>query len=435
MLNKHLFSTLVLAAIVSLAGCGGGGGGSSSPTPAPAETPTTGGGTTGGGTTGGGTTSPPDPAPDAGDDARRAVLSDIATQIILPSLVDFETQAAALNTAAATYAASPTDETALSGVRTAWETAMNSWQRNEVLQVGPAGTSSNPDAVAGGQDFRDLIYSWPFTLDVCGLEAAAADGAAVDGSTSIDTVGLGALEHLLYTSAAPADCTAAPSVAARASHVERLAARVSLLATSLRNRWDASGGNFVEQWSTAGSGSVTYAAPQDALNALSIALFYVEKETKDRKTGLTTGIGATNLICGNPASCPEFLESRISRRSGQNLMVNTQAFRDVFTGTGEGMGLNDLLIGIDREDIATTLISQLDVVLARIAAIEAAGGFDAAVEAVDSRTECTNAFSSSSGLAPCALLGEMKTALDTFRIDVTAALSLSIPASAAGDND
>jgi hypothetical protein len=117
------------------------------------------------------------------------------------------------------------------------------------------------------------------------------------------------------------------------------------------------------------------------------------------------------------------------------LLANTQAFRDIFTGAGGGMGLNDLLIGIDREDIATTLIQQLDLVLVRLEAIEASDGFDASVEAVDNRTECTNAFSSSSGVAPCALLGEIKTALDTFRIDVVAALNLSIPDSAAGDND
>ena len=437
MFNKQLYLSLALAAMVSLVGCGGGGGGSSSAQPAPGSTGggTTGGGATGGGATGGGTPTTPDPAPNGGDDARRAVLTDISAQIILPSLVAFETQAANLNTAATSYAASPTDAAALSAAQNAWQDAMAAWQRNEVLQVGPAGRTSNPDAVAGGQDFRDLIYSWPFTLDVCSLEAAAANGATVDSSTSIDTVGLGALEHLLYTAEAPADCVATPSAAARASHVERLAARVSLLATSLRNRWDSAGGNFVEQWNTAGAGSLIYAAPQDALNALSIALFYVEKETKDRKIGLTTGIGATSLVCGNQASCPEFLESRLSRRSGQNLLANTQAFRDIFTGAGGGMGLNDLLIGIDREDIATTLIQQLDLVLVRLEAIEASDGFDASVEAVDDRTECTNAFSSSSGVAPCALLGEIKTALDTFRIDVVAALNLSIPDSAAGDND
>ena len=94
-----------------------------------------------------------------------------------------------------------------------------------------------------------------------------------------------------------------------------------------------------------------------------------------------------------------------------------------------------MLIGIDRADLASRIVEELDVAIARIVAIEDDVGFDAAVEAIADRTECVNAFSSSSGLAPCALLGEMKTALDTYRVDVVAALSLAIPDAAAGDND
>lgn len=409
-----------LACLVALiAACGGGGGG------------------------GGGNINqpPPDPDPDpdppvTGDDARRAVLADLGEQIILPALQDFDTRAGELETAVDALAAAPADAAALADAQSAWDTAMNSWQRNEVLQVGPAGRSQNPDAVLGGQDFRDFIYSWPFTLDVCALEQAAENGDAVDGNTPIDVTGLGALEHLLYTDTPPASCTATPDATQRAAHAQRLAARIAVLATSLNNRWDPSDDDFLTEWATAGlSSSVTYAAPQDALDALSVALFYVEKITKDRKVALTTGIGATGLDCGNPINCPEFLESRLSRRTGANLVANFQAFRDVFAGISGTMGVNDLLAGVDREDLATEIIGEVDVVLARLEEIENAGGFDAAVEGIADATECLNAFSDSSGLPPCALLGEMKTALDTFRIDVVAALSLAIPDAAAGDND
>ncbi|MEM7000527.1 MAG: imelysin family protein [Pseudomonadota bacterium] len=413
--GRSMLLATLFALVAACGGGGGGGGGGTTPPPAPP---------------------PPTTPPPSGDDARRDVLADIAEQIILPALQDFNTQAMALETAVTALAAAPADAAALADAQAAWDTAMNSWQRNEALQVGPAGKSSNPDAVVAGQDFRDFIYSWPFTLDVCSLEAAALNGDPVSGSTSIDITGLGALEHLLYTATPPAACASQPDAAQRTAHAQRLAARIAVLAISLLNRWDPNEDDFITQWSTAGlSSSVTYAAPQDALDALSIALFYVEKETKDRKVALTTGVGATGLTCGNAASCPELLESRLSRRTGQNLIVNVQLFRDVFTGLNGGMGLNDLLTGISRDDLATAIVDGLDVVLGRLADIEANGGFDAAVEAIADRNECVNAFSSSSGLAPCALLGEMKTALDIFRVDVVAALSLAIPDSSAGDND
>jgi predicted lipoprotein len=394
-------------AMLGLAACGGGGGG--------------------GGDDGGNT---------VGDAARRAVLKDIGEEIILPALRDFDAKAGALETAADALAAAPASEAAGDAARAAWEAAMASWQRSEVLQIGPAGRSQNPDMVVGGQDIRDQIYSWPVTLNVCGLETAAQNGAAVAGA-AINITGLGAIEYLLFTDTAKTDCPqpyVAPDAAKRAVHVQKLAVQTAGLATNLRNRWEPAGGNFVTQWSTAGAGSVFYMTPQSALNALSVALFYVEKSTKDRKISLTTGIGATGLVCPG-TSCPEFLESRLSRHSGANLAANIQAFRDVFTGVNGKLGMNSLLQGIGRSDLSTEITNELSAVLAHLASIESGAGFDAAVEAIADKTECTNAAASSSGLPPCALHGLLKTAMDTFRGSIVAALSLAIPSSAAGDND
>lgn len=420
------------AVLLSLAACGGGGGGSSTPDPAPAP-PTT--------------NPPPAPAPDPdpdpdpeepleGDDARRAVLADIAEFIILPALQDFEGVAGTMQSALISLEAAPTDASEVESARSAWRGAMHSWQRNEVLQVGPAGRSTNPDAVAGGQDFRDLIYSWPFTLDVCALEQAAADGDAVNGTTPVNITGLGALEHMLFTDAAPAECSAQPNAQLRAAHAVRLADRVLVLASALVERWDPAADNFLEQWSTAGlDTSVVYAQPQDALDALSIALFYVEKSTKDRKTALPTGIPVSGLECADAIACPEFLESPLSATSGAHMLANMMVFRDVFTGVGDGMGMNDLLVGIDRQDLADDLIVALDLAIAALEDIEAGIGFDAEVAAISDANDCVNASANATGLAPCAYHGLIKNAMDIFRAPIVSALNLAIPTAAAGDND
>ncbi|MEM6606110.1 MAG: imelysin family protein [Pseudomonadota bacterium] len=372
----------------------------------------------------------------SGDDARRVVLADIGEKIILPALRDFEQRALVLQAAASALSDAPADSARLETAQEEWRLAMASWQRNEVLQVGPSGRSANPDAVAGGQDFRDLIYSWPFTLNACSLEAAAANGDSVNAGTPINITGLGAVEQLLFTSSAPADCSAQPTAAQRASHTARLVDRLVILATALRERWEPAEDNFLGQWSSAGlDSSVVYSRPQDALDALSIALFYVEKSTKDRKIALPTGIPVSGFECADPVACPEFLESPISMNSGANLAANVQAFRDVFTGVDGGFGVNALLIAIERQDLADALIEALDVVLADIAAIEAGIGFDAQVGAIADATECINAAANSTGLPPCALQGSIKAAMDIFRAPIVAALGLAIPSAAAGDND
>lgn len=409
----RLWRAGLLAVTLTLASCGGGGGDEGTDPP-----------------------DPPDPPPVSGDDARRAVLKDIGEEIILPSLRDFDIKATALKAAADALVAAPADAVVLTAAQTAWRVAMVSWQRNEVLQIGPAGKSTNPDQVAGGQDFRDQIYPWPLILDVCGVELAANSNEPVDANTPRNLIGLGAIEHLLFTAAPPVTCAAQPDAAHRAQHVQRLAGWVAPLATALRNRWEPGGGNFLLQWSTAGlPTSQVYARPQDALNAISVALFYFEKTTKDRKVAYTTGLPASGLVCANPSSCPEYLESRLSRHSGANLVANLQAFKDMFTGVNGKLGMNSLLTGIGRNDLATEIVNELNAAQAQLNSIEAGAGFDAAVEGIPSRAECTAAFNTATGVPPCVLMSLLKTATDTFRGPIVAALSLTIPDSAAGDND
>lgn len=133
----------LLASVSMLAACGGGGGGGGGGNPDPSPTPNP-------------SVSPsptPDPGGLVGDAARRAVLADIGDDIILPALRDFDAQAASLVTAAEAYADAPADVALRQATQAAWDAAMTSWQRNEVLQVGPAGRSTNPDMVAGGRIF------------------------------------------------------------------------------------------------------------------------------------------------------------------------------------------------------------------------------------------------------------------------------------------
>lgn len=424
-LIRHSASLFLATAL--LLGCGGGGSSSSgstaTPTPGPSVAPST------------TPTPPPANGECSGDDCRRLVLRDIGEDIILPALRDFDLRVAALVAAAQSWSGDASNAELRSAAQSAWRDAMVSWQRNELLQVGPSGRSTNPDAVAGGQDFRDRIYSWPLTLDVCGLEEEASAATAVNAASRITRTGLGALEYLIFFDGAAAQCPSLATQQQRAEHAQRVADWLQVVASSLRNRWEPEDGNFLAQWSTAGAGSSVYSTPQEALNALSIALFYAEKVSKDRKIALPSGLPAAGLECANDVACPEFLESPLSRQSGGNLTANYTVFRDVFSGVNDGLGINDLLVGIDREDLATEIITELGAVFDQLQTLENSGGFDAAVESIDDADACMNAFSNSSGLAPCALLGIVKTAMDTFRGPIVGALSLAIPSDAAGDND
>lgn len=370
-----------------------------------------------------------------GDDARRAVLADIGEDIILPSLQDFAEQADRLSATVAMHAEAPRDDQALATARDAWREAMVSWQRNEVLQVGPLGRSVGLDTTPGGANLRGQIYSFPFRTP-CEIDRAALEDREVNENTGINIRGLGAIEYLLFFEGPNPDCpppAEADLVSKRAQHAQRLASFIASVADDLVNRWAPSGGNFLAVWSTAGAGSNVYMRPQDALDALSVALFYVEKDTKDDKIADPTGIGATGLTPCPTASCPERLESQLSMTSGSNIRSNVQAFRDVFTGVDGGMGVNDLLRGIGRDDLADDLITELDATLEQLAALDP--NFDVAVADIPDANQCMNASANRTGLPVCALHGDITAAMDIFRGPIVSTLSLATPNRAAGDND
>jgi len=399
-------SLLCLTALASACGGGGGGGGGSGATPM------------------------------TDDDARRRVLADLGNDVILPTLRQLDTRADALSAAVTALAAAPADADARTAAQTQWREAMTLVQRAEVFQIGPGARSPEAGGQAGGQDLRDLMYAFP-SLSQCGIHQAAYANAPVTATTPINETGMGALEYLLFSDNDNPACPPGDGVdgqARRAAHAGRIATRVAAVTEQLRTAWEPTGGNFVQTFATAGPGNMTYDMPQDALDAISAGLFYTEKETKDRKVANAIGLGAVGLSPCGTVSCPERVESPFAMASGQHIRDNLQAFRDLFTGLDGGMGLNDLLQGIGRSDIASKLITQADAALA--AADLLTDSFEAEVAAIPSREACINASSARMGApAACALHGLIDAMTDTYRAEVTSALNLRIPAAAAGDND
>ncbi|WP_430878065.1 imelysin family protein [Granulosicoccus sp. 3-233] len=376
------------------------------------------------------------PATDlVGDDVRRLVLSDIGNNIIMPALRDFSLKADALNQAVIEHAQSPDDAVLRIDAQAAWRDAMLSWQYLEPLQVGPAGASTGLDGTRGGADLRADIYSYPL-LSTCTIEELARNDLTVNDGSAVNTTGLGALEFLLYNEEAdPCSLGTAATVSQRASYAASAAVAIRDAANDLQQRWEPEGGDFLGQWNTAGDGSEFYILPQNALNALSVALFYVDKQTKDLKIASPTGIGASGLEECTTISCPERLESSLSGLSGDNIRANVQVFLGSFQGVDGGRGLNDLLSGIGREDLATEITDELLAVIAHLDAMDT--GFDESVAAIPSAEACINGTANPNEDSPaaCALHGYLKTAMDTFRGSIVAALSLATPASTAGDND
>lgn len=366
----------------------------------------------------------------------KAALLEQAADCAIGRYCLFSTRANSLRDAADAFAGDGSADKR-EALRTAWKAAMESWQEAEHFRFGPAASSTSP----GGQDLRDLIYSWPATAR-CKIDEQTLSrfytSANFTGSPTQSLVSgrsLAALEYLAFYERPDNGCNAFstvnaqngwPSLSAaeianrRAAYARAVADDVARQAERLLAAWAASGSNFRNVWITAGSGSATYSTQQAALNALNEALFYIENDVKDLKLALPSGISPD---CPS-AVCPDSAEAPYAKVSTANLKRNLVGFRRLFQGCGEefgGLGFDDWLRSaeIGRGDLADRIIAATDAVDAELARFDLS--IDAAVVTDLAKVE--------------ALYAAVKAVTDPLKGELVTVLNLELPGATEGDND
>lgn len=355
---------------------------------------------------------------------RLEAVRDIAGNVLLPTYRDFAAAAADLETATAAWASSGS-ETDRDAARDAWREAMDIWQQAELMLVGPAGAM---DLVAGGEDIRDAIYSWPIT-NRCRVDQELVGGAYADVDAfvteNVNVLGLDALEALLFIEGEENGCAPNSSINTsgawaeivpelderRAAYAATAAILVRREADALVATWDA---DFLTVIRSAGEGSELYGSAQEALNGISDALFYLDKEAKDMKLAVPAGI---SIACAADV-CPEERESLYANHSIPHLADNVRGFGLVFTG-GDGVGFDDLLVAAGAESLATEVLEATDAAIALADAIE---GDVPTLLAEDP-----------AALEP--LHAALKAITDLLKTQVVTVLDLELPMRAEGDND
>ncbi len=370
---------------------------------------------------------PQDTAP--AQDTRAQLLEDVAARVIHPTYARVTDAAAALETAAQAWAEAPSPTTQ-AAAQAAFKDVALTWQEAEVFQIGPAGVQGT---VAGGQGLRDAIYSWPLT-NPCRVDQVLVDGDYADldalAQEQINVLGLDALEHLLYPDGDGNACppnsrinrdglwgalSSAERDQRRAAYGYALAQLLRRDAQTLRDAW-AEGGAWRQEFTRAGDGSAAYPTRQAALNALSDALFYIEKEARDMKLAQPAG-----LMGCDTDTCPEALEAPRSRLSRDLLLANLRGFQAVFLGgppEDHGVGFDDLLRAVGADDVAADMEDALTRSIAAIAALPPLE------DALTSELERVR--------AAFLILQELTTLLKT---DFITVLDLELPQRAEGDND
>jgi len=365
--------------------------------------------------------------------ASDSLLEAVASELVLPAYNDFLESAQGLESATMAWeqAGNEDREAAKDLARDAWREAMGHWQRAEVFQLGPAGSSI---AVLGGQDLRDEIYSWP-TVNTCRLDQELVEAVWDSGefftTELVNVYGLDAMEYLLFRN--EADNTCPPQIpinsegswdalgvegleSRRASYARAASTHLLTVAEQLVEAWSPAPGAFSGQLANAGHDDSIYSDSSQGLNAVFNALFYLELVVKDRKLARPLG-----LVDCSTDTCPDAMESAWADHALENLRINLLAGRDLLISEdgGQPFGLNLLAEHLGEQDLATEMLNSLDATVAAVDAIETTGLTSLETEPQELH----------------AVYEALKSFTDLLKGPFAIALFLEVPQEAAGDAD
>ncbi|MFD2561635.1 imelysin family protein [Aquimarina rubra] len=281
---------------------------------------------------------------------RKAMLENIADNIIIPAYQSFSADMAALKTATSNFV-NTTDEANLVSLRQAWSTAYVSWQSVSMFEIGKA------------QDllYRDFLNVYP--VDVTNIEANISSGNYDLASVSLqDEQGFGALDYLLnglsdsdativsfYTDATGGDNYE--------NYLTNVVDRMNDLTSEVVSDW--TGGyrdTFVNN-----SGSSATSSLDKLVNDF---IFHYEKHLRAGKIGIPAGV-----FSGSPLD--DRVEARYKGDLSKTLFnANLDALQDFFNGKHFGSNTNgqslktylDFLNTIkDEEDLSVLINNQFNI--------------------------------------------------------------------------
>ncbi len=374
----------------------------------------------------------PEPIAGVDEDAATPVLRSIADNALAPTYAEFAVTADALSAAADDYVlaieAGEGVEPARAALDEAYLRAALSWQRAEVMQLGPAAGSE----AVGGESLRHAIYSWPL-VNPCRVdqELVSQGYSASDffEAQLVNAYGFDALEYLLFVDGQDNACApqleinndgswAALSeeqlLLRRAEYAAVVSAGIASTAGTLAEAW-AAGGEWNAALANAGSGP--YGSVQAGVDEVLRAMFYVDKVLKDAKIAGPAGI----LGCSADI-CLDSIEAPYGRHSAASAVANLEGFARLYHGGSDAAvhtGFDDMLREAGEAALADEISADIDNAIEALQAID--GSFAEALTADAAALDEAHA-------AIVALTDDLKRDLPTI-------LRLNIPAEAAGDAD
>jgi putative iron-regulated protein len=286
---------------------------------------------------------------DASPPTTEQVIQNYASNVIYNTYRDLADRAEKLNDAVIQLRFE-TNDINLSTAQQQWVNTRRPWEQSEAFLFGPVDTEGLDPA----------MDSWPVNaIDLQNLlDSDTALTVEAASAFSDDLKGFHVIEFLLFGS--DGSKTSADFTERELLYLGAVTNVLANDAQRLAQGWNPNDGNFLAEFSQAGSGSTTYTTQAAALQEMITGMIGIAGELASVKLEDPIRLSDATLV-----------ESQFSFNSRADFMDNVRAIRNAYTGNyllSEGPGLNALVKSINPA-LDGTINSQIEAAIVAIDAI------------------------------------------------------------------
>ena len=334
---------------------------------------------------------------------RKAMLTNLSTNIIVPAYTSFQATAVALDAAALAFTASP-DNTKLTTLQTAFQAAYKQWQSTSVFEVGPA------------EQINLRINTNTYPADLTQINSNISSGTYNPNLLSnLAAKGLPSLDYLLFGVGADNNAillqyTTDSKAANRKTYLTALTAELKTNATTVLTAWTSTYPTTFISASGTDVGSST--------GQLVNQLVYDYEILKNYEIGIPAGVQSMGT------TFPQKVQAYYSKMSVQLALLHIQAIQNIYLGKsaqGDGLGLDDYLTSANAKYTDGTPLND---------AIKAQ--FTAAIAKIQALTDPLSDQIKTNTTAVTAAYTELQKLTVLLKTDMTSSLAILITY---GDND
>lgn len=276
---------------------------------------------------------------------KKTLTSNLSENIIIPSIEAFDTDLNDLKSHFESFK-SDRNEQNLVLLRNSWKQAYLTWQTVKIFDFGPIRNIGMKGAIA------------TYPVDTAEVQANIDSGTySLSTAANVDAIGLPALDYLFFRAGA---LDSLQSNVNCVSYVEDLIDKMVSESNTIKSEWNGYESTFNESTGTSSTSAFS---------------LFINEFNRDFELAKTAKVGIPLGKQSLDVPLPDYIEARYSGISFELLYESLTALQKVYNGTSfsgsnSGVGLDDYLVHLERNELNNTIDSNFEEMINKILTFE-----------------------------------------------------------------